>query len=533
MDLMTLVARLTLDSSQYESGLDDSEKKASGFGDKVKTAFAVGGTAIAAATTAVAGFGVSAVKATGQLASYGDNIDKMSQKMGISAQAYQEWDAIMQHSGASIDSMQRGMTTLSKLAESNSDAFQALGISQEEVASMNQEELFSRTIAGLQSMEAGTERTVLAQKLLGGSAKELGALLNTSAEDTEEMRKRVHELGGVMSDDAVKAAAAYQDSLQDMQTALNGAKNNIISGFLPAVTNLMDGLTAIFSGDTESGVGMIREGVQNISGVIREALPQIIQAGKEILSGLLQAFIDALPDMLDMGLELMASLITGIINNLPAIISTIVKVVGQMIATILQRLPEFLSLGLQLITSLITGIGNAGKDLLKKIGQLIQDMVKKFKEFDWASLGKSVIDGIISGIKNFGSNLVGSLVDAAKGAYEGAKGFLKIGSPSKLMRDEIGRWIPEGIAEGIKANEKSVYNAMSEIPDVVTSGFNSKEISTNGTSTDLSAVISLLEQIARDGMNVTLAGDARTMFRQVRNEDKKYRTSTGKSAFGY
>ena len=85
-------------------------------------------------------------------------------------------------------------------------------LSQEEVAKMSTEDLFAATIKGLQGMEEGAERTVLANELLGGAVKELGPLLNTSAEETDEMRRRVRELGGVMSEDAVKSAASFQDS---------------------------------------------------------------------------------------------------------------------------------------------------------------------------------------------------------------------------------------------------------------------------------------------------------------------------------
>ena len=60
------------------------------------------GSAIAGATKLVAA-GVTAITGTltagaNSVAAYGDNIDKMSQKMGISAQGYQEWEAVMQHS---------------------------------------------------------------------------------------------------------------------------------------------------------------------------------------------------------------------------------------------------------------------------------------------------------------------------------------------------------------------------------------------------------------------------------------------------
>ena len=195
MDVFDLVASITLDSSEYEDGLNDASQTTKSFGKRMggalKTAGKIGAASIAAVGTAGALMAKKIWSGTQELAEYGDHIDKMSQKMGISAQAYQEWDAVLQHSGTSIDSMRRGMTTLSQQAQKGADAFDKLGISQEELASMSQEELFSATIEGLQKMEAGTERTALAQQLLGGSAKELGALLNTSAEETQKMKDRV------------------------------------------------------------------------------------------------------------------------------------------------------------------------------------------------------------------------------------------------------------------------------------------------------------------------------------------------------
>ena len=62
MDVFTLAAILTLDSSQYDKGLSSAEKNASGFGKNLKTAFKVGAAAIAAATTAVTGFAAASVK---------------------------------------------------------------------------------------------------------------------------------------------------------------------------------------------------------------------------------------------------------------------------------------------------------------------------------------------------------------------------------------------------------------------------------------------------------------------------------------
>lgn len=253
-------------AGKLKSGLGDESQAAgatagksfgSGFGSVIGGTTKLMAGAVAAGGAAITALGASFVSSAGDVASYGDNIDKMSQKMGLTAEAYQEWDAVMQHSGTSMETMKASMKTLANAAETNNKAFGELGITQEQLATMSQQDLFEATIAGLQNVTDDTQRTYLAGKLLGKGATELGALLNTSAEDTQAMRDRVRELGGVMSEDAVKAAAAYQDQLQDMQTAFQGISRNMMSEFLPSITTVMSGLTEIFSGNSEAGLSMI------------------------------------------------------------------------------------------------------------------------------------------------------------------------------------------------------------------------------------------------------------------------------------
>ena len=219
MDVFDLYAKISLDTSGYDAGLQNASNTTKSFGSKLGSGLK---SAAKLATTAFAAISGAAVAATGafisgakEVAEYGDNIDKMSQKMGMSAEAYQEWDAVMQHSGTSMETMKAGMKTLANAVESGNEAFQRIGLTQEELAKMSQEDIFAATIEGLQNVEDVTERTYLAGQLLGRGATELGALLNTSAEETQAMRDRVHELGGVMSDEAVKASARFQDNLQE------------------------------------------------------------------------------------------------------------------------------------------------------------------------------------------------------------------------------------------------------------------------------------------------------------------------------
>ena len=69
----------------------------------------------------------------------------------------------------------------------------------------------------------------------------------------------------------------------------------------------------------------------------------------------------------------------------------------------------------------------------------------------FVSVGEDIINGIVQGTENAAGSLFSSLGNIAKSALNAAKSFLGIGSPSKLFRDEVGQWIPHGIAEGVTA----------------------------------------------------------------------------------
>ena len=361
MDVFDLVAKITLDDSGYKSGLDEAKSDIDGFGSKLAsglgTAAKVGGAAIAAVGTAAVAAGGYMVSAAGNAAQYGDQIDKNSQKLGISAEAYQEWEAVLQHSGTSMESMSATFKTLSNAAQDASDdqiaAFEALGLSMEDVASMSTEDLFAAVISGLQDMEEGTERTAIASDLLGRGAMEMGALLNTSAEDTQAMRDRVRELGGVMSEDAVKGAAAYQDTLQDMQTAFSSLGRNLVTEFLPGITSVMGGLTMLFTDDKDGGLSKISDGIDNIITGITEKLPEFLDVGIEIVDSVLTAIVGNLPRLLNAGADAIMTITKGLLENLPEIVRTGLEVIVSLANGIAQNLPELIPIIVDVILEIV------------------------------------------------------------------------------------------------------------------------------------------------------------------------------------
>lgn len=461
-------------SSEAETaGQSSGSKFVDAFGGVAKVGLASIG-ALADATIAAGG---ALVKGASDVAAYGDNIDKMSQKMGLSAQAYQEWDAVMRHSGTSIESMQSSMKTLANAVENGNGAFERIGLTMDQVQSMSNEDLFSATITALQGVENETERTYLAGQLLGRGATELGALLNTSAADTQAMKDRVHELGGVLSDEAVKNAAAFQDSLQDMQTAFGGLKNSLMSEFMPGLTGVMDGLTNIFAGDSEKGLGQISAGISGIVDTISQTIPAFMSVASQIVISLATAITDNLPTLLSTGAEAVITIATGLIDNLPEIIKTGLEVIVTLANGIAEALPELIptivevvleivdtltnpdtlssliDAAIAIIIALANGLIAALPQLIAKAPEIIANLVTAIIQ-NVPKLLAAAVEIIVTLVKGIGENLGQILSAAGEIITTVFNGIVSLASDLW----EAGKNIVSGIWEGIKNTADWLWN---------------------------------------------------------------------------
>jgi phage-related minor tail protein len=336
--------------------MQTAEKDASGLGESLKNGLAAGAKAAAAGVAAVtAAAGAVAVKladTANEAADYGDNVDKMSQKLGLSAEAYQEWDFIMQHSGSDVDKMSASMKKLADAVQEptkeSAAAFEKLGISMEDAAKMSQEDLFAATITALQDMESGTERTALANDLLGKSAMDLGALLNMSSDEVESMRQEVNDLGGVMSSDAVEASAAYKDSLQNMKTAIGGIGKEIGSSFLPSMTRMMNSVTQIATGNLDAVQGL-EAGIDDFIANIDKFAEQIAEKADTIIPVIVEAITKNLPKLIDAALKIIQTLAEMLVKNLPMILRAGIQIITAVVQGIAKALPDLIPVVIQVV----------------------------------------------------------------------------------------------------------------------------------------------------------------------------------------
>lgn len=374
MNVFELAAVLTLDKKDYDKGLSGAEKDFSSFGSKLKSTMGTIAKVGSATLGVISSVGAFTTKklldSSSEVAKLGDHIDKQSQKIGISAKAYQEWDFILTHSGASVDSLQSSMKTLSTQAEKNASEFEALGISQEELQNMSPEELFERTVKALQNMEEGTERTAIASKLLGKGATELAPVFNSTSQEIEEMRQQAHDLGKVMSDEAVKSGAAYEDSLYNLQTAIGGIKNQISSDLLPSLVTVMDGLSGLFTGDS-SAIEKVSEGIGTLIDKISEAIPQIIDTVDRILPTLIEAVSKNIAPLVKGATKL----VTSLVRQLPTIIKPIIKALPEIISEVAKGIAESLPELINGVVDLVTGLVEDLPNILLAITQALPDIL--------------------------------------------------------------------------------------------------------------------------------------------------------------
>lgn len=337
------------------AGKSSGGKFSAAMGGVLKTGLGLAATGAAAVTS----FAKSIVDGAKNTASMGDTVDKMSQKLGLSAKAYQEWDYVLSQSGADITSMSTGLKTLTnKLddakngSEKAQSMFAALGLSLEDITSMSREDAFAAVIAGFQGMTDSTERAALANDLFGRSGQELTPLFNTSIEQTEALMQTANDLGMVMSDTAVKDAAAFTDAMDNLSRAADGAKNQLSANFLPGLAEVTNGLAGLIAG-TDGAANQITKGFNQIVDGIKKALPGIV----DTISGLAKSLAEVAPTLIQ-------TLATALISSIPELLPAATDLILQLAEMLISMAPQLIEVGLQVILQLVLGIADALPNLI-------------------------------------------------------------------------------------------------------------------------------------------------------------------------
>lgn len=412
---------------RYQQAQDDaskSENNLAAASESVSKGLTVAAAAGKAAAAAIAAVGAAAVAGAKKLvdmaaetAAAGDRIDKQSQRLGMSAEAFQEWDYIMSQNGATIDNLKTGLNKLNNLVDdakngssSAAETFGRLGLSMDEINSMGLEERFSAVISALQNIDDESERNAIANDVLGKSYVDLIPLLNSTSESTEALRQKAHETGQIMSDEAVKSAVNYTDAVDTMKRALDGFTNEMTAQMLPGLTEIAGGITDMVAG-IDGGEERIRAGAESMVQAFSSAVPAIIDVfsgmatgiasvAPDIVTKLMDAVSDMLPSLAETAKNIVPTMINAIVDMLPTLGECASEIVIVLLQAIVDALPDVANGALKIVETLANSLADALPEMVPSIVQAVLELAKSITENIQPILdaAKNIVTGLIQGI---------------------------------------------------------------------------------------------------------------------------------------
>ena len=213
--------------------------------------------------------------------------------------------------------------------------------------------------------------------------------------------------------------------------------------------------------------------VMNLAQYIADDLPLLIDCAIEILNTLISFIFDNLPMLLECALniiiqlveyllsenclnkllesatQIIMSLITFIIESLPLLIDCAIQIITSIIYYIVNNLDLLLECAIQIIYALASGILDAKLELSTTVSKLISDIIDKFKEYDWLSLGRNIIEGVKNGFLSGYDAVKNAFFDTFDDLKNTFCQFWDINSPSKVMAD-LTEYLPQGMSTGFK-----------------------------------------------------------------------------------
>ena len=230
------------------------------------------------------------------------------------------------------------------------------------------------------------------------------------------------------------------------------ASVTIILGLIPAIfVALAQAIVAM--------AGVITEGAPAIVGALVAVLMALIQAVATVAPAILQTLwdlvmlmvgrlVEGIPKMVDAGLRLVTGILRGIASNLGGVISAATDVIVAFINGVTANLPRVIQAGINMIISFIESLARG----------LRQNQARM--EAAGYDLASAIIDGITGGLARGVGAVVSKAKEVAQSAFNAAKDFLQINSPSKRFR-KLFQSVPEGAAKGIEDGSSGVSDAIS------------------------------------------------------------------------
>jgi len=344
-----------------------------------------------------------------------------------------------------------------------------------------------------------------------------------------------------------------------------------IGNNLPTLTSkALDALDGFADMLTKNLPTLLNAGISFITNLVKgimNSLPVLIKKGPDIITKFANIINKNMPTILKAAVNIIVTIVKGIIKAIPILVKNIPKIIKAFVAV--WEAFNWLSLGKKAITflkdgilkmvgavkgaakSVMSGATNAlkslpgkllevGKNAVKNLGSalasgvstvktkaasILKGIVSTFKPNSLVSVGKDLIKGLWNGISDMSGWIADKIGGFSKGVLKGIKKFFGIHSPSTVMRDQVGKQLVRGMAEGI-TDEAGTLNK--SLTTVANNGMKALKASLkkNGPEDAGKAMITSIT----NGITKMTASAENSVTKVVNSMVKKAVASTEKSA---
>lgn len=281
-----------------------------------------------------------------------------------------------------------------------------------------------------------------------------------------------------------------------LTTKVSEIINAVVTFFSELPYKIGYALGYVIAAITTWGINMYNWVITNIPIIINNIITWFASLPGRIWSWL----VNVINRIIAWGTQMYYQAITWMSNFINACITWISQLPGNIWNWLLQALAKVKAWGIQLVAK--------GVEAAKEFGQSIVDYVKELPG-KFLQLGKDIVKGVVNGIKGAKDWALGQVSNFFSGIVDGAKDFLGIHSPSRVMRDEVGKFMAQGIGVGFEDEEKDinlrVQKSLASTVDFAKDSIDSSRSSSYSTDR-LGQVVDLLTKILNKDGNVYLDG---------------------------
>lgn len=248
----------------------------------------------------------------------------------------------------------------------------------------------------------------------------------------------------------------------DIWNGITSFFSNVINSIKMAVSNFITTIINFFAQLPTNIANFITNAYNSVVTWVSNMVAKAREMGQNFLNAVV-SFFTQLPGKV-------LQFITSAFNNVQMWATNMANKACEMgtnfinnVVSFMQQLPgkikQYLDSAINNLKTWVTQMGQKGKEAVQSLIDNVKSAASGIAS-KVMSIGTDIVTGVWNGIKNAAGWFTDQVKSFFSGIVDGVKDALGIGSPSKVFRDEIGKWLPPGVVQGFEAAMPSAMKAI-------------------------------------------------------------------------